>query len=213
MRREASPADRAGQAKLIEIFGIIAGDTAREDLAFPGICRRFKTLQLTQSFEQAALAQQLGAWRDVLPAEQPVHELRRSHGLNLLAELREGKAMEASQEATLAPCRFVAGRISEFSAQDNAAGLEAKQRFVHVGYWYSEGTSELDCGDWAAVRHPAGDHGKLRVSLRCYGGRQLWERSAEDGGRENLVEGVGAFRGDPESCAVALCAGGATVHH
>src|SRR4029077_14643156 len=109
----------------------------------------------------------------------------------------EGEPMDARQEATLAPFRFVAGGIGEFSAQDNAAGLEPKQRFVHVGYWYAEDTSELDCGDWAAVRHPAGDHGELRVSVRCFGGRQFWERRFEDGGRENLVEGVGAFRGDP----------------
>src|SRR6266436_7598086 len=133
MRREAPPADRAGEAELVEVFGVVVGNATRKHVAFPGICRRLKSLQLTQSFEQATLAQQLGAWRDVLPAEQPVHELRRSYGLNLLAELTEGEAMDASQEAALAPFRFVAGGISEFSAQDNAVGLETKQRFVHVG--------------------------------------------------------------------------------
>src|SRR6266446_6668279 len=118
MRREAPPADRAGEAELVEIFGVVVGDTARKDLALPGICRLFKSLQLTQSFEQPTLTQQLGAWRDVLPAEQPVHELRRSYGFNLLAKLTEGEAMDASQKAALAPFRFLAGRIGEFPAQD-----------------------------------------------------------------------------------------------
>src|ERR1700686_864962 len=106
MRREPPPPDRARQTKLIDLFWIVIGDTSREGLAFPGIRRRFKSLQLSQRFEQAALAQQLCARRDMLPTEKPVHELRRSYRLDLLAQLSERKAMDARQQAALAPFRF-----------------------------------------------------------------------------------------------------------
>src|SRR5216684_2652212 len=147
MRRETSPAHRAGEAELVEVLGVVVGNTAREDLAFPRVCRRFEALQLTQSFEQAALAEQLGAWCDVLPAKQPVHKLRRGDGLDLLSELPEGKAMNTRQEAALAPFRFAAGGIGEFSAQDDAAGLKAKQCLLDVGCRDAEDRSELRCGD------------------------------------------------------------------
>ena len=57
MRREPPPSNGAREAKLIEFFGIVIGDTARENLPFPGICRRLKPLQLAHAFKQAALAQ------------------------------------------------------------------------------------------------------------------------------------------------------------
>src|SRR5260370_38414302 len=117
MRREAPPADRAGEAELVEVFGVVVGDTARKDLALPGICRRFKSLQLTQSFEQPTLTQQLGGWRDVLPTEQPVHELRRSAGFNLLAKFTAGRAMDSSKYAALAPFRFRAAPSGDFAGQ------------------------------------------------------------------------------------------------
>ena len=82
VRRQPAPADRAGEAKMVKHLGIEIGDAALENLAFPRICRRFEALHLTNGFERASFAEQLRARCDVLPAKQPIHELRRSHRLD-----------------------------------------------------------------------------------------------------------------------------------
>ena len=80
MRRQASPADRAGQAEVVEPFGIVIGHSSRENVALPGIRRNFEALHLAQHLQRAALAAHLRAGSDVLPAQQPAHELRRVTG-------------------------------------------------------------------------------------------------------------------------------------
>src|ERR1700719_3723840 len=151
MRREAPPADRASQAELVELPWIVVGDTPREDLPFPGIRRRFKSLQLPQRFQQTALAQQLRARRNALPTEQPVHELRRSHGLDLLAQLPERKAMDAGQQAALTPFRFTARGIRKISAENDSAGFQAKQHFVDIAWRKSQHAGDLRRGNRANV--------------------------------------------------------------
>src|SRR5262249_62404114 len=47
MRRQATPADSTGEAKMVEHAGIKIGDAALEDLAFPGDRRRLEPLHLT----------------------------------------------------------------------------------------------------------------------------------------------------------------------
>src|SRR5690348_8263582 len=69
MRRQASPADCASEAELIENLRRVARDALAEDAMLPGICRRFKTLQLAQNCERAALAGELCAGRGMLPAQ------------------------------------------------------------------------------------------------------------------------------------------------
>src|SRR5712691_7288655 len=133
MGRQAAPADRSGETKLVEQFGLVVRDAAREDLALPGICGGLEALQLLQSFQQAAFAQELRAWRQVLPAEEPAHELRGSYRGDLLAQLAERQAMDAGEEAALAPFELMRGGVGEISAEDRAAGFEAKQRFVEIG--------------------------------------------------------------------------------
>jgi hypothetical protein len=48
MRRQPAPADRAGQAKLIQHSRIVLVHAPRQNLLLPGIGRNFETLQLTQ---------------------------------------------------------------------------------------------------------------------------------------------------------------------
>src|SRR5690348_10173733 len=85
MRRESAPAHCAGKAKIVEMSRIVLAQTLSKDLSLPGIRWNFKSLKLAQDFEQATLAAELRPRRDVLPARQPAHELRRSRGLDLLA--------------------------------------------------------------------------------------------------------------------------------
>lgn len=132
MGREASPAYCARKAKLVQNRWIEIGDAAFEDLSFPGISGGFITLKLTNRFEGAALAEKLRAWNDVLPAKQPVHELGGSYGLDLLAEPAEREFVNAGEQAALAPFGFMGGWIGELAAEDDAARLQAEERFVDV---------------------------------------------------------------------------------
>ncbi len=103
MRRQASPADGAREAELIERAWVVSVDAAREDLLLPCVRRNLKALQLAKRLVQSALAGQLRLRRDVLPAQQPAHELRRSDGLDLLAQRGDGEVMNAREQAPLAP--------------------------------------------------------------------------------------------------------------
>jgi len=60
-----------------------------------------------QRGEHALFAGELGLWSEVLPAEQPAHVYGGGDGLNLLAGGREGEAMDALQDAALAPLDVV----------------------------------------------------------------------------------------------------------
>ena len=73
--RNPSPADRARQTELVENLRVVIRDSARQDLRLPGTGRNFEALQLPDDFEQPALAPRLRARREVLPVEQPAHEL------------------------------------------------------------------------------------------------------------------------------------------
>ncbi len=103
MRRQPPPSDSAGQAKLIERSGIVVVDAARQDLLLPGVGRNFETLQLAQRLQKSALAGQLRLRSEVLPAQQPAHELRRRDRLHLLAQRRDGEVMNAGEQPPLAP--------------------------------------------------------------------------------------------------------------
>src|SRR5712691_2961812 len=166
MRGQAAPADCAGEAELIEQLGLVVGDAARENLALPGICGSFEALQLLQGFQQPALAEELRAGRDVLPSEDPVHELGGRYGGDLLAQLAERQAMNAGEEAALAPFELVRGGMREVAAEDGAAGFEAKQEFLDVGCGEAEYVCQRGCGDGAVFFHAAGPHGVSTLSLR-----------------------------------------------
>ena len=143
MRRQASPADGAGQAQLIERSGIVVVHAARQNLLLPGVRRNFETLQLAQHFQQSALAGELRLRRHVLPAQQPAHELRRRDRLNLLAQRRDREVMNARQQPPLAPLdssQLGRGRVLavrgvspvKFPRRIGARGFQAQQGLLDV---------------------------------------------------------------------------------
>ena len=159
MRRQAAPADGAGQAKLIERVGIVVGDAARQNVALPGVGGNFETLQLAQNFKRAAFAAELRSGRDVLPAQQPAHELRGRDRLDLLAQRGDREAMDAGEQAALAPFdsfRRAVWGSSEISAQDEPLASRRSSAFS-----ISAGAGR----PWSAMRvpwsgrsaHPASD--------------------------------------------------------
>src|SRR5215469_1119218 len=118
MRRQAAPSDSAGQTKLIEPFGVIVSDAAAEHLALPCIGWNLESLQLAEHFEGGALALHLRAWCDMLPAQEPAHELRRVDRLYLLAKGGNRKTVNASKQAAIAPFGLVCHRVGKLAAQD-----------------------------------------------------------------------------------------------
>ena len=117
---------------------------ARQNLFLPGIRRNFETLQLSQRLQQTALAAQLRLRSDVLPTQQPAHELRCRHRLNLLAQRGYRKVMDARQQPPLAPLDGIQFALSgifgvksgEVPAQDRTCGFQRSKAF-----------STSDCGN------------------------------------------------------------------
>ena len=132
MRREASPTGDAHEAEAVERGTVVVGDAAGENVALPGAGGDFKALQLAQSFQQSVLAAQVGAGREMLPAQQPVHELGRRYWLNLLSEGCDREAVNAREQAAVAPLDD-AGGAAEMAAEDGSGGFQAQEGGIDGG--------------------------------------------------------------------------------
>ena len=112
--RDAAPAYGSGEAKRIEVAGVVVGDAGGEKGALPLDGRGLEAFELTQGFEDAFFAGECG-WRlrgEVLPAEQPVHVDGGGDGFDLLAAGAEGEAMDALEDAALAPFNVVGSSVA-----------------------------------------------------------------------------------------------------
>src|SRR4051812_33750121 len=109
MRRQAAPSDGAGERELVEELRVVVAHAAREYLALPCVGRDLEALHLAERFQRAALAQELRAVRDVLPAEKPAHEDGGGGGLDRLAQFADGQAMDAREQAAFRPLGFARG--------------------------------------------------------------------------------------------------------
>ncbi len=114
MGRDAAPADGAGEAELVEPAGIVVGDAGGKEGALPLDGGGFEAFELMECGEDAFFAGELGLRGEVLPGEQPAHVDGGRDGFDLLAGGGEGEAMDALQDAALAPldgvvCRWWRG--------------------------------------------------------------------------------------------------------
>src|SRR5258708_1232223 len=103
MWREPSPAHSAGQAELIEDFGIIIADAPCQRLPFPCAGGDFESLELAQNLQRAAFITKLRAGSDVLPAQEPAHESSCRDRFNLLAQSAQREPVNPRQQTALAP--------------------------------------------------------------------------------------------------------------
>src|SRR5215469_4863401 len=145
MRGQTSPAHGAGEEKLIEPLGIVVRYAPAQYLPLPGIGGNFKTLQLPQHLKRCALASDLGPGRDMLPAQEPAHELRRGNGLNLLPQSGNREPVNTRQQATVAPFRLRNTRIGEFSAQNATTRLEPQERLFDLRVRQTKQSLEACC--------------------------------------------------------------------
>src|SRR6185369_3237122 len=136
MWRQPSPAHRPSQAKLVEPFGIVICDAPREHVPFPGVRWNFESLKLSQHIQSCTLAFDMGFWGNMLPAQQPAHELRGGDRLNLFSKRSDRKAVNTCEQSALAPFRYLfvwerAARprvfSGKFASKYGSAGFHAKQ--------------------------------------------------------------------------------------
>src|ERR1700680_1715423 len=132
MGRQAPPPNGPGQAKLVQNLRVVVCDSPREDPIFPGVCRRLETLQLPERFECSAISEQLSSRRNVLPTEEPAHELRGGDRLNLFSQRADGQAVNARQQSPVTPFDFVARSLRELPSQYRTTRFQTQQGLVDV---------------------------------------------------------------------------------
>src|SRR5689334_136756 len=131
MRREARPHHLAGEAKLIEKIGLVMMDAAREHIGLPSGGGNFIALKLFDDLQRAIHAMQPAAEDNVLPAVEEALELRGGDRFDLAAKPAEREAVDAGEDAAIAPFRFAFGEIRvETAAHHLAFGFELVQRGV-----------------------------------------------------------------------------------
>ena len=97
--------------------GVVVGDACGEQSTLPLDGRRLEAFELVEDLKHAVFAGELRLGREVLPAEQPAHVDGGSDRLDLLAQGGEGEAMDALQDAALAPFDvMVRMLVAEFAA-------------------------------------------------------------------------------------------------
>ena len=129
----AYPRDAPGRAQLVEIRRHVVLDPQRQDVPLPGAGRNREPFELLQHGKQSGFAflpVVAPLHRHPLPAEQEAHELRGRHGLDLVALAVAGVAVDADQQAPLAP--FFLAPAAEPAAHDRALGFEGEERGADV---------------------------------------------------------------------------------
>ena len=82
VRRDAPPADGAGEAELVEPSGIVVCDAGGQQGALPLDGRGFEAFELIEGFQDALFAGELRLRREMLPAEEPAQVDGRRDGLD-----------------------------------------------------------------------------------------------------------------------------------
>ncbi len=79
------------------------GDASRQQGPLPFDGGSLEAFELAEGFKDAFFAGELGLRSEMLPVEQPAHVDGGADGFDLFAESRDGAAMDALQDAALAP--------------------------------------------------------------------------------------------------------------
>src|SRR5439155_10997938 len=120
---EAAPCHRTRETEAVEIGGVVARDARRQHLSLPGARRQLEPLELADHLEEPVAAVELRPRLHVLPAEEEAHQVGGGDGLDLPAQATEGQAVDAGEEAPLAP--LLLARVGrEPAAQRDAGALE-----------------------------------------------------------------------------------------
>src|SRR5207244_10105875 len=91
------------ETEAVEIGGVVACDARRQHLSLPGARRQLEPLQQADDLEEPVAAVELRPRLHVLPAEEEAHQVGGGDGLDLATQAAEGQAVDARQQAALAP--------------------------------------------------------------------------------------------------------------
>jgi hypothetical protein len=96
------------------------------------------------------------AWCDVLPAVQEAYEIGGGDGLDLAAQAADGEAVNARQQAAMAPFRLVRwGSWREAAAQDLTLGFKLRQCRINQRARYGQARSQFGSAIRTAGFKPA----------------------------------------------------------
>ena len=129
-RRQARPDRAPGQAQVVEPRHVVAFETRRQHLRFPGSDRRLEALQLTDHRVERVRPFAAVVVQKVLPAEQKPHEILRADGLDLLPQPLHRVPMDPREQRAIAP--FARARRRECAGHGNTLRRERRQRRVDV---------------------------------------------------------------------------------
>ena len=148
--RRPPPRDAAYGAQLVEHRRRVVVDACRQQVFFPGRGRRRKAFELAQRVGQAAFALAplvAVAGVQLVPAEQEAHELRRRHRLEFGAQFVARAAVDARQQAPVAP--FVCTGGGQRAAHHRALRFELQQGGQHGIAVHSQWRAQRFGGDGA----------------------------------------------------------------
>ena len=137
MGGDAAPAHGSREAERVDPAWIVVGDTGGEESALPFDSRSLEAFELAERLEDTLFAGELGLRGEVLPLEEPAHVDGRGNGLYLFAEGGDGAAVNALEDAALAPLDFVVGcggRVLEGSAHEEALHFHGEERLEDGGW-------------------------------------------------------------------------------
>ena len=131
-RGDARPHDSSRAAQLIQPRRVVFVHPGRQDLRFPRRSWRLVAFQLRDDACDRVRTFDARIRRDALPFEEEAHEVARLDGFDFLAQAIHRVAVDARQQAPLAPLDFKrAGR--EVPAHHRAFGLQLQQCQVGIG--------------------------------------------------------------------------------
>ena len=97
------PAHLACQAQHVEERWLVPFDSRRQYFALPRARRHFDAVELPHDGPEAIGSHQRGRGVHVLPREEEPHELGCGHRRNLGAQSRQGVAVDACKQPSIAP--------------------------------------------------------------------------------------------------------------
>src|SRR5260221_12927661 len=93
----------AGETLIVEPGRLVAGETRRQDLAFPGAGGGLVTFELLDHRGDGVRSFAACAGAAALPVEEEAQEVARGDRLDLGAQALDGVAVDAGKQAALAP--------------------------------------------------------------------------------------------------------------
>jgi hypothetical protein len=131
-RRQPSPRHSSAEAQAVQQLAAVVGHASRQHVALPRDRGELEPLELLDHSREPLGAARLVLARHVLPVREEAQEFARRDRLDLGAQPRERVAMDAREEAPVAP--FDLGRAGgEASPEDAALAFEGEEQLGRIG--------------------------------------------------------------------------------